>query len=308
MSLSISVVIPVRNRPRGIAAALDSVMAQTLLPIEVIVIDDASTDGTVSSVQSRTADPLPVQIIPLPVQRGGAHARNVGIDVARGHWVALLDSDDVWSPDKLERQAALLAGAPTDCVCFTNLLVDHHDGQPADRWNTLPFADGGDVERFMLGRQQVVQTSTLLLPAARARAVRFDERLQRHQDMDFTLRLYRRGVPFRYVDEPLVLYSADPAAERVSRRVGAAPSLAWLDVARDYADRAALSGFYAREVFGLHYQDASAAALHRLGTSVGQGHVSPRLAARILSREVVPGKVKRGIRSLVARSSLRTRP
>lgn len=297
---SISVVIPVRNRPVEIAAAIDSVMAQTLLPIEVIVVDDGSTDDTVAQVRVRTGDPVPVRIEALPENRGGGHARNVGIDAARGDWIALLDSDDRWVPDKLARQVERVAGAGS-AVCFTNLAVNRHDGTPPEPWNAKAFADGDDVEAFILAHNQAVQTSTLLLPTQLARTIRFDERLRRHQDLDFVLRIHHRGTPFRYIDAPLVTYSADPTANRISKRKNAAPSMTWLAIAREYTPRPLLARFYAREIFSMEYEDAPLRALGRLAAGTARRDVPLTFAARSALREIVPARVKALTKRLAGR-------
>ena len=114
---AVSVVIPTRNRADLLREALASVLAQTLLPFEVIVADDASTDAT-AEVVATFGDA--VQFV-RQEHAGGSAARNLGVSRARGDLIALLDSDDTWHPAKLERQVALhrqvsgLAWSVTDC-------------------------------------------------------------------------------------------------------------------------------------------------------------------------------------------------
>jgi glycosyltransferase involved in cell wall biosynthesis len=110
--LNVSVVIPVRNRERWIARALDSAFAQTVLPAEVIVVDDGSTDGTMDVV-----DRYGERVRVLRRGGGGAYAaRNAGIRAATSPLIAFLDSDDAWLPTKLERQLPLFDGAQTGVV------------------------------------------------------------------------------------------------------------------------------------------------------------------------------------------------
>jgi len=103
---SVSVLIPTYNSEKTIARAISSVLAQTLRPIEVIVVDDGSTDGTVSIVKSLCSYLKPgiLKLIELGSNCGVYHARNVGWDAATGEFLALLDSDDSWHPRKLEIQ------------------------------------------------------------------------------------------------------------------------------------------------------------------------------------------------------------
>jgi glycosyltransferase involved in cell wall biosynthesis len=98
----ISCVVPVFNGERYLGEALDSILAQTYRPLELLVVDDGSTDGTAALV-TRYRD----QIRPLfQPNAGQAAARNLGLSVARGEFVAFLDADDLWHPEKLARQMA----------------------------------------------------------------------------------------------------------------------------------------------------------------------------------------------------------
>src|ERR1700730_3884334 len=94
---TVSTVIPVRNRPQLIVRALESVTSQTYPPAEVIVVDDASTDETPHIVEN-------LALIRLTKNGGAAKARNIGAEVAKGEFLAFLDSDDKWYPEKLEKQ------------------------------------------------------------------------------------------------------------------------------------------------------------------------------------------------------------
>ncbi len=107
----VSVIMPVRNADRFVAQALASVAAQTYSPVELLVIDGASTDGTEALVQAHAARHGPLRWLPQS-GTGLAAAWNSGLAVATGEWVAFLDSDDLWLPDKLERQVAYLRVQP----------------------------------------------------------------------------------------------------------------------------------------------------------------------------------------------------
>src|SRR5689334_12185159 len=110
-SPDVSVVIPVLDGEDVINRALDSVFAQTYSNFEIIVVDDGSTDQTVSLVSKKVCDQL--RLIEHSENRGAAAARNTGIAAANGRWIAFLDCDDAWTEDKLARQIAALkiAGA-----------------------------------------------------------------------------------------------------------------------------------------------------------------------------------------------------
>lgn len=106
--ICLSVIIPVYNCERFLAEAVRSVFAQTLLPTEIIVVDDGSTDSTPQIVADLAADP-PVPICYVhQANQGPAAARNHGLRIARGEFIAFLDADDLWLPDKLQQQVIYL--------------------------------------------------------------------------------------------------------------------------------------------------------------------------------------------------------
>src|SRR5215510_16423618 len=98
---TVSVIIPTFNR-QTIGRALSSVLRQSRKDLEVIIVDDASTDNSLDQVCR--SDDRRIKIIAHRVNRGAAAARNTGIRAARGNYIAFLDSDDLWAPNKLERQ------------------------------------------------------------------------------------------------------------------------------------------------------------------------------------------------------------
>lgn len=107
---SISVVIPCYNCSVVIERAVNSVLNQTLQPIEIIFVDDCSSDETLNVIRALNfEDTLIIRVISLPENSGPAHARNVGLDVATGNYIAFLDSDDTWHPDKLKTQYGVMA-------------------------------------------------------------------------------------------------------------------------------------------------------------------------------------------------------
>ena len=112
--LPVTVVIPTYNGAAFIGEALASVFAQTLPPAEVIVVDDCSTDGTANLVQALAHTvPVPLRLIRCDRNSGGpAHPLNVGVAAAQGELIAVLDQDDVFAPDKIEREVGLLTGFP----------------------------------------------------------------------------------------------------------------------------------------------------------------------------------------------------
>jgi glycosyltransferase involved in cell wall biosynthesis len=123
-----SVVIPAYNAGKYIERAVASATSQELAGLEVIVVDDHSTDDTVDRVRRMAAMDSRVSVITLPVNGGPSAARNAGVAAARGTWIALLDSDDDFLPGRLATLIALGTSVGADLVADNLLLVDEDDG------------------------------------------------------------------------------------------------------------------------------------------------------------------------------------
>ncbi len=114
MSKSVSVIIPAFNVASCISTAIHSALSQTLAPLEIIVVDDASTDATGSIVADIAKDHRSGRLIQMPQNRGAAAARNVGLDHCSSDWIAILDSDDRYLPRRLEYLVAAAEEAGLD--------------------------------------------------------------------------------------------------------------------------------------------------------------------------------------------------
>ena len=185
MSL-ISVIIPTHNRRELLLRAIESVLRQTHEELEIIVVDDASTDGTQSAVLDLHEER--VQYVRLNGQQGACAARNRGIDMARGKYIAFQDSDDVFHADKLEKQLAYLTETGADVVaCAMNRIgwdgaAEVFPPEPADR--PLTYRE--------LLLENLCSTQCILGRAEVFREIRFDEELPRLQDWDLMLRIARQ--------------------------------------------------------------------------------------------------------------------
>lgn len=189
-SPTVSVIIPTHNRAESIEAAIRSALEQTLSDIEVIVVDDGSTDAT-TAVLSAIVDPR-LQILTQTKNAGAAAARNIGLRVARGRLIAFLDSDDTWLPEKLAQQVALLDAAPPGRdVCCTGVmlhLLDH--GVTRER----RIADSPNWSHTIAIGCDLSPGSTLVAKReAIDRIGHFDETLPRFEDWDWMFRYTRAG-------------------------------------------------------------------------------------------------------------------
>ena len=150
--MNISVVIPTYNRKAKVCCAIDSVLAQTYSANEVIVVDDGSTDGTFEEICARYRDRIDVIRVK---NSGAAAARNVGIAKARSEWIALLDSDDVWLPQKLQVQIDILKRySDTSRFCFSDCYFMGSETRYRSVYEQCGFvADlGGGILRDLRGK------------------------------------------------------------------------------------------------------------------------------------------------------------
>nr|WP_281272978.1 glycosyltransferase family 2 protein [Salinisphaera halophila] len=185
---AISAVIPSYRRYNEVVRATRSVLAQTLAPLEVIVVNDGP-DGRKARLLAELGDER-IRFLEA-VRRGSASAtRNHGIRYARGDWVALLDDDDVWLPGKLEAQFSTLEGSGhTEAILAGQERVHLSNGRTHLR---PPGADGEPVAAVkMLFGGRGVHTSALLAPTSAFRRYPFNEDAERHEDWEWLLQAGR---------------------------------------------------------------------------------------------------------------------
>ena len=252
MKPSVSVIIPSYNRKDTLTRAIRSVLSQSLPPLEIIVVDDGSTDET-NEVDFRGIDPR-IRVIRHPTNRGGGAARNTGIDAAQGDWIAFLDSDDVWLERKLECQFGALQHGSADKPLVTCNVLRTFEDRPAVLYNPAPPGEGSLSEYFLV-EGGTLQTSTLLLPTRLARETRFDQQLARHQDWDFVLRLVRAGAQVNYIDEALVIYDANDYAHKISAQKSIEPTVQWLRLSGPLIAPKLRHAYYLSRCFHQHLRE-----------------------------------------------------
>lgn len=238
----VSVVVPTYQRSELIVRAVRSALAQDTVPLEVLVVDDASHDDTASRIAA-LGDPR-VRHVVRPVRGGPAAARNDGIDLARGEFIAFLDSDDEWLPGKLDLQLRCLERLPEVGMVWSDIEVVDDEGRRRDgglagvyaAWRDRspddvftsstpldelkPDAAGrlwsGDILAPML-RGNLVHTSTVVLRRSRLESVgRFDPNLvPSGEDYDFHLRTAAAG-PVAFVDVATIRYRFGAADQLTS--------------------------------------------------------------------------------------------
>lgn len=193
--MNISVIVPTHNRAQLLARALQSVVTQATPPMEVIVVDDGSNDGTEEVVCTRFPE---VQYIRQNNQ-GVSNTRNRGIEAARGDWLAFLDSDDEWLPQKLTSQKEMLAANPQYKICHTDEIWIRN-GTRVNAMKKHTKAGGFIFERCL--PLCVVSPSSVLIHRSVFDEVGlFNEDLPTCEDYDLWLRICAR-FPVLYVDRP----------------------------------------------------------------------------------------------------------
>lgn len=212
-----SVIITTKNRRKLLENAIQSVLSQTVNDVECIVVDDASEDGTQEFYEN---DSRIVYVrIDAVDSRGGNYARNQGIARAMGEFVSFLDDDDVWTPDKLQKQFALYEKHPGS-VIFCGRTFKKTSGENVQSLIVIPPKKfSGDLSR-LIRTTYVTSTSCLFFPRYLLEQVgNFDERLTFWQEYELCIRL-AQVAEFYFVAEPLVVCLDDVGGSpRVSNRV-----------------------------------------------------------------------------------------
>jgi glycosyltransferase involved in cell wall biosynthesis len=222
-----SVVIPVYNRAALLRAAIASVRAQSFQDFEIIVIDDGSTD-TPQPVAESFADAR-IRFVRQDNAGGGA-ARNTGIDLARGRFIAFLDSDDVFLPHHLAAMHALLKGTE-GLAGYARVWVDRGHG-PAFLKPPRAVRPAEEMACYLLCDRGFTPTSTMVVPTGGAQLIRFNEHLRAAEDTDFAIRLVRAGWRFRMLEEPGAIWSDTDDPARLSADQGIEQLARWLDALR----------------------------------------------------------------------------
>ena len=195
--MDISVIIPTYNRKNTLPRAVESVLNQTHKPIEIIVVDDGSTDGT----KEWFSEMYPLVHYIYQVNSGVSSARNTGINSARGDWIALLDSDDEWLPDKLELQVKLLQNNAELRFCHTNEIWIRNGVRINQMKKHQKY--GGNIFNKCLDICRISPSSSLFHTSVIKDVGLFDESLDVCEDYDLWLRITAK-YPVLFLDQPLI--------------------------------------------------------------------------------------------------------
>ncbi|WP_170848528.1 glycosyltransferase [Devosia sp. YR412] len=199
-----------------IVMALRSVLDQSMGDLEVIVSDDASGDDSVARVQALMAGDPRIRLSLSETNQGPAHCRNRALEMARGLWIAVVDSDDILHPERFERLLAAAVSHDADIIA-DDLLLFHEDGNAPKLMlgEDAPTSFAVSPEKWVLAGMDGTPALGYLKPMIRAEQLgqtRYDESLRIGEDYDFVLRLLLDGARMTVVPEPFYLYRRHSAS------------------------------------------------------------------------------------------------
>ena len=283
----VSIIIPYYNRKNTIDRAMRSIANQTFRSFEVIIVDDGSTEP----LQITDIDCQGCDVSILRQTNAGANvARNRGMAAARGHYVALLDSDDEFLPHHLEKAVAALDAAPANIAIFSPVIVDRGNDKrfikpPRAPREEEPIAD------YLLRDRGFIQTSTLVLPKELALATQYQVGLPYGQDKDFAIRLYKGGARFRMLPEPAAIWADGFDPERVSSKAVAQRRSEWLNSMRPMISYKAYHGDRGWSIARSYRREGKAGrALWLYLNALVRGCYPPKLALMIFTQIFIPEK------------------
>jgi glycosyltransferase involved in cell wall biosynthesis len=243
----VTAVIPTRNRPDLVLRSVRSVLAQTYSAVDVIVVIDGEDQAT-RAVLQKLSDPR-VHVTPLRESVGAAEARNIGVRQAAGEWIAFLDDDDEWLPEKIEKQMRL-AG---DLKCEFPIISCRLRVQTPSReyvWPRRLPAPREPVSEYVLARrglfqgEGVVSTITLLVPRRLLLRVPFQPEQRRHQEWDWIFRaVHQAGAELCFVDEPLAVWHLEEGHPGISAMNQWRYSYDWIERVRSLVTPRAYAAF-----------------------------------------------------------------
>ena len=249
---TITVVIPTHRRPSLVVVAVKSALAQTYRQIEVIVVIDGPDRSTTEALDAIGDDRL--RYIQLAEKVGGSEARNVGAREARGSWIALLDDDDEWLPEKLVKQMATMTETDVRHALVTCRRIERQPGHPDVLEPRRTYRVGEDVSEYMFYSEDRKkhtsgpQTSGYLATRDLFLEVPFTKGLKCHQDWDWYLRAMRNSATVAVsMEEPLYIMHVEPVRPRVTSIARWELSLDWVESRKHLFTERAYKSFLINE-------------------------------------------------------------
>ena len=244
LMLTVSVVVPTLDRPNLLLRALRSVFSQTYPHLDVIVVLDRPSEETIAALRAIEDPRLRMIFNPCPVN--AAAARNLGADHAKGDWIAFLDDDDEWLPEKIEKQLSFgLQRGEVLVSCLSRIVTPHSSYVLPER----TYDNKTRLDEYLFDRRSAragegfLQTSSFMMPRSLFERVRFyEDRL--HDDWDFVLRLSKEWkIRIETVPEELTILYFEEQRPSLTSRSKWRGSLVWIDQVRPMISRRSYGGF-----------------------------------------------------------------
>lgn len=211
----ISIIMAAYNAERTIESAIRSILSQTYTNWELLVINDCSKDSTAAIVTTLASSDSRIRLLNNETNSGVSVSRKKGMEVATGTWIAVLDSDDMWAPDKLEKQLALAHKTGAELIFTGSSFIDN-DGNPIDWQLHVPER----LSYHELLKQNLVSNSSVLVKSALYKQF-YAVGDEMHEDFAIWLGITKTGRDAYGLDEPLLIYRLANASKS-SNKVKAA--------------------------------------------------------------------------------------
>ncbi len=286
----VSVIIPAFNSALFISRTIDTIVAQTMTDWEIVIVDDCSKDDLAAALHSYL-DRYPIRIIRHVQNVGPSIARNTGIATARGRFVAFIDADDGWLPEKLARQVetTLARPDPDRVFCLTKSYVELGIGRriirplrakrPNERMDEFIFVTGG-----------FCQTSAYFTGRALAEQIGF-RNLPTGEDHMFAIDLCNAGADYILIDEPLVIYDNRIRSGRLSQDTSLWRRQQFLAMLHDDLSAKAALGYRSRNIGPSILRKNPIMGLKLIVSATLQGALPVRFALSVLLRTIIPKRL-----------------
>lgn len=206
---SVSVILPVYNAAPFLKEAIDSILVQTLTDFELLLINDGSTDGSESIIESYADERI--RYIKNVKNCGLIFSLNKGIEMACGEWIARMDADDIALPQRLEKQVSFLSTNSVDLLATTVKLIDK-DGRPLADWkDDIANTTACQIKKF-LPKNNCIAHPTVMGRAKLFKKYKYVHNQKYSEDYDLWLRLSTDGGIIDKLPEQLLLYRIHPAS------------------------------------------------------------------------------------------------
>lgn len=196
----VSIVMPAYNCEKYVVEAINSILVQTYKNWELLVLDDGSKDNTLQIIEEFSQNDSRIKALPNGKNMGVSATRNRGIELASGEWIAFLDSDDMWEPEKLEMQFEIVDKEASEFL-FTGSSYINEEGEPYKGIFEVPEK----VTYKKLRNQNVISCSSVLVKKKYFENIKM-EKDEMHEDYAVWLRILKLGVTAYGVNEPLLIY------------------------------------------------------------------------------------------------------